>query len=619
MSNVAYGKIPESAIEAVRNAHDIVETVGKYVHLTKNGKYMKGLCPFHSERTPSFTVTPELQIFHCYGCGKSGNVIRFIAEIEGYSFPEAVRVMAEEAGIPVTWADSADSGPPANPDRDKQIEAHELAAKLYHYLLMNTPQGQSALAYLRGRGMSDKLIDQFSIGYAPESWDTLARFLEARKFPLALMEKAGLLSAKQDGSGYVDRFRGRVMFPIWNRDGKVIAFAGRIMGDGQPKYLNSPESPLFTKSRTLYNFNHARPDIRKRRKVVLFEGYMDVIKTWSAGIRNGVATMGTALTDDHAAILSRSADEIIICYDGDNAGKAAAMKAIPMFEKAGMSVSVAMLPGGMDPDEAIEAYGPDAFLRDVMDHPVSAVKFKLIYLRKNHMLEEDEGRRKYLIEAARIIAELESATDREVYMQELSRELSISIESLKQDVHAVRQTMQNLQSPRDNNGFSWNNGRNEKRPSSAGPPTLLPAYQQAERKLLSVMMRDAETARTVHDRLGDAFNVEDHAALAAYLYAFYAQGHDPDVKRFISTLQDDRLERTAASILLMDGDFPFNEQLLDDFIREIRKMPRIRELEQKKEQLVRAERSGDIAQAVQIASEIIALERQLKGRQDDRF
>jgi DNA primase len=235
------------------------------------------------------------------------------------------------------------------------------------------------------------------------------------------------------------------------------------------------------------------------------------------------------------------------------------------------------------------------------------------------MLEEDEGRRKYLLEAAKIVAELESAIEREVYMKELSREFDVSMDTLKQDVNTVRLTMQNLQAPRDNNGFSWNNGRNEKRPSSFGPPVLLPAYQQAERKLLSVMMRDAATARTVHDQLGDAFNVEDHAALAAYLYAFYAQGHDPDVKRFISTLQDDRLERTAASILLMDGDFPFNEQLLDDFIREIRKVPRLRELEQKKEQLVRAERSGDIAQAVQIASEIIALERQLKGRQDDRF
>ncbi|WP_054024232.1 DNA primase [Bacillus sp. FJAT-28004] len=617
---MTYGnKIPEEVIDAVRKHYDIVETVGKYVHLTKHGKYMKGLCPFHSEKTPSFTVTPELQIYHCYGCGKGGNVIRFFEEMEGYSFPEAVRVLALDAGMPVTWA-SPDGvkSTPHDADRAKIIEAHELTIKLYHHVLNNTKQGQTAKQYLRDRGLSDKLIDHFMIGYAPEEWDLLARFLTNRGFDLALMEKGGLLSAKSDGSGYVDRFRNRIMFPIWDRDGKATAFAGRIIGEGQPKYLNTSETMLFTKSRTLYNLHYARPSIRKSKQVVLFEGYMDVIKSWSAGVKNGIATMGTALTEEHCAILKRQAEEVIVCYDGDDAGQAAAFKSIPMLESAGLKVSVAMLPKGKDPDDYISEYGPEAFLRETMDQPVSVTKFKLIYSRKNHILLKEEGRKNYLLEAVQIVAELDSSTEREVYLKEISREFEISLDALKQDCHQIRQELQKKKPQGDNNDNSWNNGRNEK-PRKSGPPTLMPAYTHAERRLLHVMMRDRDVAQTVHDRLGDAFNVEDHAALAAYLYAYFAQGYDPDVSRFIATLHDDRLERTAASILMMDGDFPFDDTTMDAYIHDIIKVPQYRDIERKKEEMVRAERTGDFLAAAQIASEIITLERQLKGRQEDRF
>ncbi|MFF2481997.1 DNA primase [Paenibacillus sp. NPDC058071] len=613
------GKIPEDVIDAVRRRHDIVDTVGKYVHLSKQGKYMKGLCPFHSEKTPSFTVTPELQIFHCYGCGKTGNVIRFMEEIEGYSFPEAVRVMAEEAGIPITWMpEGGVRTSAADKERSLLVEAHELSAKFYHYLLNNTQHGKAAKDYLKSRGLGDKLIDQYMIGFAPEQWDTLSRFLENRKFDPALMEKGGLLSAKSDGSGYVDRFRSRIIFPIWDKDGKVIAFAGRIIGDGQPKYLNSPETMLFTKSRTLYNLHQARPAIRKRKQAVLFEGYMDVIKSWSAGVKNGLATMGTALTDDHCKLLARQVEEIIVCYDGDDAGQAAAMKAIPMLEGAGIRTMVSILPKGKDPDEYIAEYGPEAFLREAIDEPVSVTKFKLIYSRKNHILLKEEGRKNYLLQAAGIVAELDSAIEREIHLQELSREFEVPLEALKQDVLNKRQELQKNNPRRDNNDISWNNGRNENRRRS-GPPALLPAYMKAERRLLHVMIRDREVAQTVHERLGEAFNSEDHAALAAYLYAYYAQGYDPDAGRFISTLQDERLERATASILMMDGDFPFNPEILDADIEDIVKVPRFKEIDRKKEEMVQAERAGDHLLAAQMLSEIITLERQLKGRHDDRF
>ncbi|MBH5318118.1 DNA primase [Paenibacillus sp. GSMTC-2017] len=610
---MTYGKIPEDVIDAVRKRHDIVETVGKYVHLTKQGKYMKGLCPFHSEKTPSFTVTPELQIFHCYGCGKSGNVIRFVAEMESYSFPEAVKVLAEESGIPVTWV-SQDGGnaPVQDPNRQKLIEAHELAFKFYHYLLNNTKQGDGAKRYLRERGLSDRLIDHFMIGYAPDEWDVLARFLTSRGFDPVLLEKGGLLSAKNDGSGYVDRFRSRIMFPLWDSSGKASAFGGRIITDGQPKYLNSPETMLFTKSRTLYNLHNAKSAVRKSKGIVLFEGYMDVIKSWSAGVLNGVATMGTALTDEHCSILKRHAEEVLLCFDGDDAGQAAVFKSIPMLEAVGLKVMIAMLPKGKDPDDYISENGPDSFLRDVIDEPVSVTKFKLIYSRKNHILLKEEGRKNYLLEAVEIVAELDSSTEREVYLKDLSREFDISLDSLKQDCHGIRAELLKKRPQRDNNDNSWNNGRNEKRRTS-GAPKLLPAYTYAERRLLHVMMRDHDVAEAVHQRIGDSFNVEDHVALAAYLYAYYAGGYEPDAARFIESLQDDRLEETASSILMMDGDFPFDETVMDAYIGTIQKVPLLRDIEHKREELVRAERAGEALKAAQLGLEIITLERQLKS------
>lgn len=610
---MANGLIPDDVIDAVRRHHDIVEVVGKYVHLTRQGKYMKGLCPFHSEKTPSFTVTPELQIYHCYGCGKGGNVIRFVEEMEGYTFPEAVRNLAEDAGIPVSWSSNV-SGTSHEQDsiRHKLIEAHELAAKFYHYLLNNTRQGDEAKRYLLDRGLTDKLIDQFMVGYAPNEWDVLTRFLTSRGFDAELLEKAGLISLKKDGTGYVDRFRSRIMFPIWERNGKAIAFGGRIIGDEQPKYLNSPESMLFTKSRALYNLHLARPSVKKTKQIVLFEGYMDVIKAWSAGVENGVATMGTALTDEHCSLLKRYADEVIICYDGDNAGQAAAYKSIALLEETGLKVRIVSLPKGMDPDDYIEANGAKAFIDHIMNEPISVTKFKLIYSRKNHILSKGESRSEYIVEAIRIIAELESSTEREIHLKELSNEFDISLDALKQDCHEYRVQQQNLKPQRDNNNNSWNNGRNEKR-KKVNNSTILPAYVAVERRLLHVMMRDRDVALAVHDKIGDSFNVEYHAAIAAYLYSYYALGYESDAARFISTLESEELERVATELLMMDGGFPFDDYIMNAWIQDMLKVPKQREIEKKKEMFVRAERAGDAMLAAQLGIEIISLERELSS------
>ncbi len=653
MMSTEYGNIPEETIDAVLHQHDIVETVGRYVHLTKQGKYMKGLCPFHSEKTPSFTVTPDRQIFYCYGCGMGGNAIKFRMEIEGLSFPEAVKIMAEESHIPFQNS-GAKAESPQDRETGRLLQAYEWSEKFYHFLLKNTEHGLPALEYLRARGIGDKLIDHFRIGFAPDRWDTLVQFLDKRSFDLAEMEKGGLISARQSGDGYVDRFRGRIMFPIANRSGKTIAFAGRILGDGHPKYVNSPESRLFNKSRVLYNFDQARSAIRKQRQAVLFEGYGDVIAAWEAGVHNGVATMGTSLTDQHAAMIKTTADEVLVCYDGDNAGQNAALKSIPILEQAGLKVKIAMLPPGVDPDDYIRSNGAERFVRQIVEDAASTTKFRLVNLRRGYKLSEEGGRLDYTKAALPIIAALNSPTEREVYLRELSTEVDISFDSLKQDSNLIRQEHSRPAPGQEDPGPAYSGPQQGGRPGSSGGKgrgrgdyankggyvkkgnfgggnyaqteedffpqerrarpdrNLLPAHQAAERRLLYLMLQDRQAADYVAARLGDEFNTPEHAAIAAYLYAFYAQDREPDSSRFISSLQDEKLEKIVSAIAMMEGSREWNEQVLNDCIREVRKQTALRGsgIEQKREAMIRAEKDGDFLLAAQIASEIIALERQ---------
>lgn len=346
----------------------------------------------------------------------------------------------------------------------------------------------------------------------------------------------------------------------------------------------------------------------------MFEGYMDVIRAWDAGVRNGVAAMGTAFTEEHAVMMKRIADEAVICYDGDDAGQAAALKTAAIFENADMPVKVAMLPGKQDPDEYIGTYGPESFAREIVGQPVSAVKFKLIFLRKNHKMLEEEGRKDYVLEAVRVIAGLDSPTEREFYLKELSQEFDFPLETLRQECLEVQAAAQKIRPPGDNMANRWNTGRNEAARLPVGRLPEPPGRHHIERTLLYWMMHDAEAAEYVHSKLGDAFQVEDHAAIAAYLYAFYAQGNEPDVTRLISTLQDERLERTAASILSMETVPPCTNENLEAFAEEVLKRQKLSALKERVEERIRAERAGDALRAAQIAIEINTLERQLRGK-----
>lgn len=607
-------RIPEEVITAVLSHTNIVDVVSKHVHLTKQGKYMRGLCPFHSEKTPSFTVTPEKQIFHCYGCGKGGGVFKFVMEIEGVSFPEAVRMLAEDAGIPVTWELRPRERDEHAEEKQQLYSAHEIASRWFHHVLMSTEQGRPALEYLRSRGFSDKLISTFQIGYAPQMWDALTTFLQKREFALPLMEKGGLVAFHEERNQYYDRFRDRIMFPLHDEQGRIVGFAGRAIGDIQPKYLNTSETPIFHKSRLLYQFHEAKSTIRKNNQIVLFEGYVDLIKAWEAGVHNGVASMGTALTEEHVKLIRRYASRVVICYDGDDAGIEAAYKSLSLLERAGLAVNVVMLPDRMDPDEYITKYGGERFRHEVMHGAVSAVRFKLLYLKRSFSLHSEDGKLRYIRAALRIIAALRSPVEREYYLQDLAEEHNFSLDTLKQELYALLRSSQKLPPIGDNIGKPWNNGMNNRR-EEVTRPALRPAYYNAERNLLSAMLQDAEIAQLVQERLGDAFNVEAHAALAAYIYRYYTEYDTLEMPSFLVTLQDDELERLATSLSMEDAAAVMNERALEDHISQIKKAPMQQAIEYKKEQLQRAERSGDVATAVQIAKEIITLEKKLKDMQ----
>jgi DNA primase len=425
------------------------------------------------------------------------------------------------------------------------------------------------------------------------------------------MEQGGLLSARSSG-GYVDKFRDRILFPICDVKGRVIAFGGRAMGEVQPKYMNSPESMLFNKSSSLYNFHQARAMIRKNRQVVLFEGYVDVVKAWEAGVTNGVATMGTALTEEHAERLKRNVDEVIVCYDGDNAGQTAALKSINTLEKAQLHVKIAMLPDGLDPDEYIGRHGAENFQREVLETAVPTIKYRLVFERKKFNLQQVDGKRRYLDVAIRMIAELSSPIDREHYARELSADFQYSMDAIKQEMNEQRQEFLKKQQTGDNKHQSWNNDMNIGRVSEQAP-SLLKAFHNSEKKLLSAMIHDSQIAEYVHKRLDDHFNVEAHAALAAYLYAYYAQGNAPDASRYIATLQDEQLESVASSILMLDDHEANNAQAIDDYIRVILHYPQLQAIEQKSQDMQRADQAGDKMLAAQIQIEIMTLKQKLKS------
>jgi DNA primase len=354
------GRIPEETIQAVRDRVEVVDLIGRYVTLKKAGRSYKGLCPFHQEKTASFTVNPERGIFHCFGCGESGNAISFLMRHENLTFPEAVRALAAECGIEIPRTDDSEPGV-----AERVFSANDIAQKLYRAALMAS-EGGPARAYLDGRGLGHDLAERFGIGFAPDVWDAVTSALSKHRIPASVGAKAGLLKERERG-GHYDLLRGRVTFPIQDVRGRVIGFGGRALAPEQePKYLNTLESPVFRKREALYGFPFALEPIRRSGRAVVVEGYFDLIALHRAGIEESVATCGTALTEGHAHNLRRRARNLVLLFDGDEAGQRAVLRALEVLLPQGLRVRAAALPAGEDPDDFLTRSGPSA-LRDLVD------------------------------------------------------------------------------------------------------------------------------------------------------------------------------------------------------------------------------------------------------------
>lgn len=602
--------IAEEIIQDILRQADIVDIISDYVQLKKSGRNYVGLCPFHSEKTPSFSVSAEKQFYHCFGCSASGNALSFLMNIEGYTFPQAVYELGQKVGVTVVQEDQStfwqqEQG--RTNEKEWMFKAHHLAAQLFHHMLLERKEGKDARDYLEARGFQIETIKEFQIGYAPDSWDFLTSFLQKRDYPLSIMEKGGLLSKSEDGKRYFDRFRGRIMFPIWDTQGKVVAFGGRLLNEGTPKYLNSTETPIFRKGRSLFNLHRARPEIRKQKTAILFEGYVDTILAWQAGIRHSLATLGTAFSADQARLIARNADQVIICFDGDGAGLEASIKAAEMLESYGNLAKIATLPANTDPDEYIRRFGAEAFEKKIMLEAKALTAFRLEFLKKGRNLQDDGERMKYIAEALSVISKLPRAVERDHYLRQLANEFSLSLEALKQEqMQILRIEKKKRLGDKDNQ--KWHNRIKDTKHLVARK--LMPRHYQAERILLAHMLRDKQVAEKVQRKVGSQFNVDEHGALAAYLYAFYAEGNQADTSLFLAYLDDAQLSSLVTELSMMTIS-PMTDEVFEDCTREILNYPKWLEIDKKEEERRLAEREGNNVLAAHILHEITEMKKRI--------
>ncbi|MGX0746546.1 DNA primase [Staphylococcus capitis] len=484
-------RIDQSVINEIKDKTDILDLVSEYVKLEKRGRNYIGLCPFHDEKTPSFTVSEDKQICHCFGCKKGGNVFQFTQEIKDVPFVEAVKELGERVNIKVDVGQTQYNQQSQMASDDlKMIEMHELIQDYYHYALMKTVEGEEALNYLRQRGFTDELIKQRQIGYAPDSSHFCHDFLEKKGYDIELAYEAGLLSRNEENFSYYDRFRNRIMFPLKNAQGRIVGYSGRTYNNQEPKYLNSPETPIFQKRRLLYNLDKARKSIRQNDEIILLEGFMDVIKSDYAGLKQVVASMGTQLSQEHMTFLKKLTNNITLMFDGDYAGREATLKTGQALLQQGLNVYVIQLPSGMDPDEYIGKYGNEAFLNFVAKDKKAFVLFK-VESHQDEINNNDLAYERHFREATHDIAQVQSTILRNKLIQDVANIFNMSPEMIYHEIGSNNMPQvapaEYGYSPQSGSQLFNNLTKNEK----------------AERALLKHFMKDKDTFINYYQKISD--------------------------------------------------------------------------------------------------------------------
>lgn len=520
-------RIDQSVINEIKDKTDILDLVSEYVKLEKRGRNYIGLCPFHDEKTPSFTVSEDKQICHCFGCKKGGNVFQFTQEIKDVPFVEAVKELGERVNIKVDVGQTQYNQQSQMASDDlKMIEMHELIRDYYHYALMKTVEGEEALNYLRQRGFTDELIKQRQIGYAPDSSHFCHDFLEKKGYDIELAYEAGLLSRNEENFSYYDRFRNRIMFPLKNAQGRIVGYSGRTYNNQEPKYLNSPETPIFQKRRLLYNLDKARKSIRQNDEIVLLEGFMDVIKSDYAGLKQVVASMGTQLSQEHMTFLKKLTNNITLMFDGDYAGREATLKTGQALLQQGLNVYVIQLPSGMDPDEYIGKYGNEAFLNFVAKDKKAFVLFK-VESHQDEINNNDLAYERHFREATHDIAQVQSTILRNKLIQDVANIFNMSPEMIYHEIGSNNMPQvapaEYGYSPQSGSQLFNNLTKNEK----------------AERALLKHFMKDKDTFINYYQKVSDDdFTNKYFKSIFIILHDYFSE-HDnysiSDVMQYIDS------------------------------------------------------------------------------------
>lgn len=546
-----------SSVEQIKALNDIVEVISNYVTLRKAGKNLVGLCPFHSEKTGSFSVSPERQFFHCFGCGTGGDVINFIMRMERLPFVEAVTFLASRAGITLRAADGFREDGPSG-EREELLDLAKFAEDMFSSWLWDNSIGREAREYLDARGVQEGVARRLGLGYAPPGWDRLADALGERGVSAPKAVKAGLLIENSQGRRAYDRFRNRLVFPIKELSGRTVGFGGRSLDGSHPKYLNSPESPIYVKGKVLYGLDLAREAVRKSGRIILVEGYMDAISLHQAGFAETAASCGTSLTADHARILARFTDKVVVAYDADTAGRKSALRGLDVLKAAGLSVSVVDLPDGYDPDSFIRREGGPAF-EGFLGSAEGLVDYKIRSVLGNVDSGGSEGKVKMAAKVVAILAEIESPIEREEHIAKVSQRLGISRDSLTREVQSFEAKAGRLSRARHrifNSSYTkGDSGDTDKRSTDAGkgvaeavPNRLRPGPEAvAERELLKLLLLWPDVIDQANQVLcPEDFREPAHRKLASHLFSSLekgrselpgeAYGQDPELAGLIGAL-----------------------------------------------------------------------------------
>jgi len=516
-------RISQSTIDLIQNTADIVDVVSDYVQLEPAGKNFKGLCPFHSEKTPSFFVSKERNIFNCFGCHEKGNAITFIQKYKNLSYPEALLELADKYHITVET-----DGETSYVDHfSRYYQMNETASNFYQLNLTNLDKGKKAFDYITARGLNIHTIQYFEIGYAPNEMDGLFQQLKTDYEPIEMME-IGLV--KKNERDYYDLFRDRLMFPIRNEYGKVVGFSGRIyeQKENEAKYVNSPYTKIFTKGDILYNLDKALPFINREKRIVLYEGFLDVIASFQSGIKEAVCSMGTALTEDQAHLIKKYTDHAVICYDGDDAGFEATSKAIQLLQNASLAVSMVLLPEGLDPDEFTKKYSRAAFVKFVNESQVDPVEFEYQYLKKRVDMGKPSQVEDFKLKVFLFLIAKDSQMLLEIYTKKLAEDLKVEYESIKSDLHHFMLNRAITKSLTDRHG-------------KTSSQNIVNKAVRGENRLVQYYIESKAYRKIIIDELGDMFTKDKlNTQILVNAQDFTDNDHESDLKTYIASVFHDK-------------------------------------------------------------------------------